>query len=265
MTPLINWITTNIIGSMTGLASVFAMLAIVYGGYQYLDVMGFLGGGNNQEGGLRSIRYGVIGLTAILLAQPIIEIYTTATANTQGQLNDAGINALVQGLYTFIEDNIVDNMITIASILSVFAIVYGGYLYLDVLNFLGGGGRQEGGMRTIQFGIAGLLATLLAKPIINLFVSSQNQAATSLDLGTLASQIALFFASFINLLFIPLSSILTVVAFVVAGYYYIFAGDDSYKARSASQYAYYGVVGLLTVLFSYTIVQILVFLIPQII
>ncbi len=263
--PLVNWITTNIIGSMTGLASVFAMLAIVYGGYQYLDVMGFLGGGNNQEGGLRNIRYGVIGLTAVLIAQPIVEIYTNATAGTGGQLNSVGINALVTGLYAFIETNVVDNMITISSILSVFAIVYGGYLYLDVFNFLGGGGRQEGGMRTIQFGIVGLLATLLAKPVINLFVSSQNAVTNQLDLGTLASNIALFFASFINLLFIPLSSILTVVAFVVAGYYYIFAGDDSYRARSASQYAYYGVFGLLTILFSYTIVQILVFLIPQII
>ncbi|MEI6728460.1 MAG: pilin [bacterium] len=231
----------NILEFMLNLAPVLAILVIMWGGYKYF--FGALSGDNAD--GKKTILAGVTGLIIVLSAKTIQTV-------VKGSVTSSGFSA--GALSAFISD-ISTFLFTLATVISVLVITWGGYKYL----FSGLPGDQKDGLDTIRNGIIGLIIVLLAIPIKNI-VQLTIGGGEKLNLST--GEIVKTATNLITGFLIPVSTVAAVFFIVLGAYYYITArGDDNLvkKGRDAIRNA---VIGLVIALLSTTIVQLVFYFVP---
>jgi hypothetical protein len=230
-----------IIGFLRGLAVPLATLVIIWGGYLY-----FLGGFDQKANGRRAIESAVLGLCLIFGVDFIIQIAQN-TVTDQG-ISFEFIEKQIQGLST--------QLTSIAAFVAILVIIWGGYQYF----FSDVPGMKTNGKQTIINGILGLVAILLADPIIKL-VQSIIPDGTS-DVSALNSNAVIdFIVNLLRNFFIPISAFVTIVFFIIGGYYYLTSGGDDGKAKKGMSYIRNAVIGLVIILTSFTLVQLLVYIV----
>ncbi len=244
-TGIINQILQPARNVLVTLASVVALLVITWGGYKY-----FIGGIDGKSEGAKNIQSGVVGLIIVLLANFIVDavnnVFKGADANTD--FGDKAKNfiepILTQGL-TFLT--------TLASVVAVLVIVWGGYKYF----FSTLPGSKEDGKKNIERGIIGLVVVIIAQPIVTIVNSTigvQNNQL-SLDPQSIIFTIQVIITRFL----IPISSVITVGLFIWAGYLWITSAGDAGTVKKAKDSFFNAIIGLIVVLLAVTITQLIVF------
>jgi Type IV secretion system pilin len=228
---------------LTNLAIPLATLVIIWGGYQY-----FLGGFDQKANGKKAITSAVIGLALIFgvgfITTTVRSILTPGTGS-KGPFNFQPIIDIVDGLAT--------NLIALAAFIAVLVIVWGGYQFF--FSSLPGG--KANGRETIQNGILGLVAVLLAGPLVVLIQSIVSNPTTENLFNR--QPIVNFIISFLNNFLIPISTVVTVVFFIVGGYYYLTSGANDGNAKKGREIIQNAIIGLIIVLTAFTLTQILIY------
>jgi hypothetical protein len=232
---LLNAITTFLVD----LAPVLAGLVLIYGGYLY-----FLGGFDQKADGKKAIQAAVIGLVIILSYDIIKTLITGSIAG--GTLNVKPISDFLIGL--------TKSLTSLSSVVAIGVIIYGGYKYM----FSPLPGAKGDGKEAITNGIIGLIAIIIAGPIIQL-VKDTVSGTTTTDIAT--DSIQNFILNIINNLLIPVSSIITIFFFVVGGYNMLTAGGNDSQYKKGLDYLRNAVIGLVVVLISFTLTQIVIYVV----
>jgi len=147
---------------LTPLASIVAVLVIIYGGYQFM----FSGLPKGEKDGAENIEKGVIGLVVVLVAKPIVNaIKGTFGSSSDGNITfnlDSGNNIL-----SFIRAVLVNFLIPVASVVALFFLVLGAY-YMITAN--GEEDKFKKGSQSMTNALIGLAIVLLSTTIIQLIV-----------------------------------------------------------------------------------------------
>lgn len=146
------------IGFLTALASVSAVLVIVWGGYKYF--FSTLPGG--KEDGKKNIEQGITGLVVVIIAQPIVTIInsTIGVQNQQLSLDPQSLIFTAQVIITKF-------LIPISSVVTVGLFIWAGYLWISSQ---GDPGTVEKAKDSFFNAIIGLIVVLLAVTITQLIV-----------------------------------------------------------------------------------------------
>jgi type IV secretory pathway VirB2 component (pilin) len=235
-------ILNGIIPFLVALATPLAALVIVWGGYQY-----FFGTFGAKASGIQAIQNGAIGLAIVTGYQIIINVVKSTLEG--GTFNVNPIRDLITQIIS-------DGLIPLSAFIAVVVIIIGGYQYM-----FGGIGVKANGLDTIQKGVLGLVAVLVAWPVVNTIKALLEGTGNSLVINNNA--IISFVLNIINNLVIPISSIVTIVFIIYGGYMYITSRGDSgaiSKGRAAIQNA---LIGFIIVLCAFTISQITVYVVQN--
>jgi hypothetical protein len=232
----------NILEFMLNLAPALAILVIMWGGYKY-----FFGAlSDDNADGKKTILAGVTGLIIVLSARTIQTV-------VRGSVTANGFSAVA--LSGFIGD-ISTFLFTIASVVAVLVIIWGGYKYL----FSGLPGDQKDGLDTIKNGVIGLVIVLIAIPIKNI-VQLTIGGGQQLNLST--NEIVRSATNLITGFLIPVSTVAAVFFIVLGAYYYITAKGDENQVKKGRDAIQNAVIGLVIALLATTIAQLVVYFIPN--
>jgi Type IV secretion system pilin len=240
----INDLIKNITTFLLGLAPILAALVLMWGGFQY-----FLGGFDQKSSGRKAITAAVVGFALILSINVIISLIEgTFTANGFSNVK----------LIAFFESIANNGFLPLASVFAVLTIMWGGYQY-----FLGSFDSKAKGRETITNGIIGLVVVLIAFPVRNLiaaiFKGNDNTSAVfKIDSNPLIK----FLFQFINNFLLPLSSVVTVILFIIGGYLMITSAGDKSRYEKGLGTVRNAVIGLIVVLLSFTLTQLVLFVTP---
>jgi Type IV secretion system pilin len=141
------------------LATVFAVLVIIYGGYQFM----FSSIPEVKGDGLETIKKGVIGLVVILIAIPIINLVQGVLKVSKGGSLQLNSNPIVE----FIQVFLLNILIPVSTVISLFFVVLGGY---NMITSNGDSGKFEEGVKSLKNALIGLIVVLLATTIVQLIV-----------------------------------------------------------------------------------------------
>ncbi|MBC7472250.1 MAG: TrbC/VirB2 family protein [candidate division SR1 bacterium] len=232
---LLNAITTFLIN----LAPIVAGLVLIYGGYLY-----FLGGFDQKADGRRAIQAAIIGLI-IVLSYDIIKALVIGTISG-GTFNTAPIIKFLTEITT--------SLIGLSSIFAIAVIIYGGYKYM----FSSLPGAKGDGKDAITNGILGLVAIIIAGPLVELIKATITGTST---LNINKNAIQAFILNIISNFLIPISSIVTIFFFVVGGYYMLTSGGNAAQFKKGQDYLRNALIGLIIILASFTIVQLVLYVV----
>lgn len=139
------------------LSSVVAVIVVAYGGYQYM----FSSMPNSKTEGMGTIKKGVIGLVVVLLSAPVIGVINQ-TINT----DESNLNLNTNPVASFFVGNILAGLvIPAATVVSVFFVVWGGYL---MITSHGNSTKYEHGTKALINSLIGLVIVLLSTTIVAL-------------------------------------------------------------------------------------------------
>jgi type IV secretory pathway VirB2 component (pilin) len=138
------------------LASVVAVLVIIYGGYQYM----FSALPEAKGNGIDTIKKGVIGLIVILLAAPIID-----TVKETIKIQDGNAVVSVNPIVDFIRTFFINIMIPVSTVVSLFFIIWGGY---KMIISQGDKTKYEEGISALKNAVIGVIVVLLSTTIVAL-------------------------------------------------------------------------------------------------
>lgn len=226
-----------IVNFLLSLAPYFAIIVLMIGGYQY-----FLG---NPQQGMKTIQAAVIGLLIVLLAQFIINTVVQGTVR-DGQFTPQAIIDFINS----IRDNL---LIPLASVVAIVVIIIGGYQYI----FSGVPGAKQNGLNTIINGVVGLVVILLAIPLINALGSIFSNDGDG-QLSVITEPTVAFIMQIITGILIPIVSVVTAFFFIIGGYLYLTARGDQSQVQKAVKTLQNATIGLIIVLLSFTLVQIVI-------
>jgi hypothetical protein len=232
----------NILDFLLNLAPVLAILVIMWGGYKYF--FGALSGDNAD--GKKTILAGVTGLIIVLSAKTIQTVVKGSV--TSSGFSTGALTGFISDISTF--------LFTIASVVAVLVIIWGGYKYL----FTGLPGDQKDGLDTIRNGVIGLIIVLLAIPIKNI-VQLTIGGGDKLNLST--NEIIRSATNLITGFLIPVSTVAAVFFIVLGAYYYITAQGDENQVKKGRDAIRNAVIGLVIALLATTIAQLVVYFIPN--
>jgi len=161
----------NGINFLLTIASVIAVLVIVYGAYQY-----YISSIPGQKAeGQKTIGQGLIGLIVTILSRPIVQLIQVtlkATDNTQltledGTLQSRPIDFSPDGIVEFIKALLSNLVIPISSIITVFFFVIGAYYWITSN---GDGEKIKQARSAILNALIGFVVTLMATTIVQLII-----------------------------------------------------------------------------------------------
>jgi Type IV secretion system pilin len=246
-------LTNAIRGLLVSLSGAVAILVIIWGGYKYF----FSGMDWEKDGGLKTIRNGIFGLVVVLLANTVYdeaEKFALAfskknadTGDTLLTLQQTFINPLLEST-----TSILFNLATASAIL---VIVYGGYKYY----FNAVEASKEDGLKAIRGGVVGLITIFFANVVVNLIkqvIPTSTQSGKGLEIKT--GPITDFMRFLLGDIILPTSTALAVFFIVWAGYNWITANGDEKKVQAAQKGVNNAVIGLVVMLLSATLVQLIV-------
>lgn len=250
------------------IAGAIAVLVIIWGGYKYF----FSGLDWDKEDGAKSIRNGVIGLAIVFLASSAFDLSTRVSKDivaASSATNNTG-NALTLAINSIgvpILNNLTDVFLTIASLVAVLTIIYGGYKYF----FAGVDIAKEDGLKSIRNGIIGLVAILLARVIVEIVKlvlpatkSGQNGVVVANDqfkfengqlVGLNIQALINAISVIIGNVLIPASSAFAVFFLVLGAWFWITSNGDEKTLDKARKAIRNSIIGLIILLLSATIVQ----------
>ena len=230
------------------LAPFLAVLVIMWGGYKYL----FSGLPGELEDGKKSIQNGAIGLAIVLAARGIVAV-------VRGSVTSGDDGVALGGDFLGTQLEVVSNFLfTVVGALAVLVIMWGGYKYL----FSGLPGEQEGGKKSIQNGAIGLVVVLVARPLATVVKGIFGDDETEGELKLETTSVLNFIKTLVSQFLIPLSSVVTVAFFIVGAYYIITARGDDERISAGRNAIRNAVIGLVIVLLSTTIVNLIVLFLP---
>jgi Type IV secretion system pilin len=240
----------SVIGVLTkflqDIAPFVVTVLIIFGGYEY-----FVDEQAKKTSAKSTILSAISGYVVIILA-PVITRVVTETFNGKGG-NPIDTTALF-----LLFNQIIDLLINLSGIVSVVVIVLSGYAYF--LQFFVNSGKQEGklnGRELLIAGIMGLIVTTLAKPIVGFIKSTLtgNEGELSIKQENIIAFIKNVLANFL----IPFASIVTLIFILAAAFMWLTAGSDETRVKNARSTLNGALIGLVIVLLSTTIVQLIVY------
>lgn len=242
---IISFIKT-IINAMVSLASVVALLVVVWGGYKYF----FSGLGFEKEGGAKSIRSGLIGLIVVFISYSLFDTIVSVTETIAGGNAEEAFTVLTTSIISPFITSFRNILISLSTGIAVIVIIIGGYKY-----FLSGAGfGKEDGRKSIQNGIIGLATIFLASGIINVLEATLNVAGTiDKPIGFNEAPIISFITVLVSGIMLPVSTGVAVFFFVLAGFKFVSSGGESKKIEEASKALKNAIIGLVVVLLSGTL------------
>lgn len=147
---------TNLKDVLFTLATTFATVVLIIGGYKY-----FFNAAGAKEDGLKSIRNGIIGLITVFLASFIVDTISGTLGATPEQGQSFGFEKAP--IISFLQVLVGGILLPVSSAVAVFFIVLAGFYYTTS----GGDPKKaEKGQAALQNSIIGLLIILLASTII---------------------------------------------------------------------------------------------------
>ncbi|GAB4147536.1 MAG: hypothetical protein OHK0017_09350 [Patescibacteria group bacterium] len=242
-TDIVDFIQNGVVPFLVRLAPAVAILAIVWGGYLY-----FFGSFTGKQQGLQAVSGGVIGL-AIVLSYQVVQTLIEGTVTQQGLSADAIIK--------FINETLLNNFLySIAGVVAVAFMVYGGYQYM-FSPF-----QKEQGLKTIQNAVIGLVLVLVAKPI-QLLISGTIVQDSELGSNLNKQPFLDFMNDLIGNFLLPLASVVTLFFIILAGYQWITAQGEQRKIENARQNLQNAIIGLVVVILSFTITQLIIYIVTN--
>ncbi len=241
-----------IIQFLKQIAPYIATLIIVISGFEYFSDKNI-----KETSALGTLQAAVVGLIIILLGPLLATVIT-------GSFSSKGFNA--EPLQRLL-NQLVDFLINISTFAAVLVIVIGGYVYFT--EGFSGDGKSSKGRNLIANGALGLIVMLFARPIVTLlkdtfntttsFKTDKNGVGFTSTISYEANPIAGFVQTILSTFLIPISSVATVIFIVFGGYYWITSNGDEKRSKIALDLVRNAVIGLIVVLLSTTIVQLLLF------
>jgi Type IV secretion system pilin len=239
-------LTEILVSFLRQLAPAVTTLLIIFGGYEY-----FVDKEAKKTTAQATIFAAISGFVIITIA-PVITTVITDTLKDEQKVFDSGpIIALL--------DKLINVLLDLSSVVAVAIIVLGGYAYF--IQLFVNGGKQEGKLnaRDLLFGgVMGLIVATLARPIvkfIQLTIGSTKEGALTLDVESIVKFVKNILGNFL----IPFSSIVSLVFVIAAAYLWLTAGSDEDRVKNAKKFLNNALIGLVIVLLSTVIVQLIVF------
>lgn len=239
-------LTSILIKFLTQLAPAVTTLLIIFGGYEYFDDKDV-----KKTSALSTIIAAISGFIIITLAPIITKVVIDTFSDEKKPFNTEAIKGLLV--------QITDLLLSLSSVVAVAVIVLSGYAYF--IQFFVNGGKQEGKLnaRDLLFGgIMGLIIATLARPIVK-FIQSTIGSTAQGDFITNQDNIVNFIKTILANFLIPLSSIAALVFIIIAAYLWLTAGSDEDKVKNAKKFLNNALIGLVIVLLSTVIVQLIVY------
>jgi Type IV secretion system pilin len=240
-------LTTVIQKFLIDLAPFVTTVLIIFGGYEY-----FVDEQAKKTSAKSTIFAAISGYIIIILA-PVITKVIRDTFN--GDVNKPiDPTALISLLEQF-----TNLLIDLSSIAAVVVIVLGGYAYF--LQFFINAGKQEGklnGRELLIAGIIGLIVTTIAKPLVS-FIKSIFGPTSSGTLELKTESIITFVRNVLANFLIPFASVVTLICIVASAYLWLTAGSDEERVKNAKKTLTAALIGLVIVLLSTTIVQLIIY------
>ena len=173
---VVGTILNNATDALLVLASVFSLLVIVYGGYQYL----FSSLPQSKANGQATITNGVIGLVVVIIAKPIVTlIQVTLNATDPLKSTPTKLEFNTQGI-VFVVKNLLSNLLVpISSVITVFFVVLAAYQWITSN---GNADQVKKAQESIRNAIIGFVVVLIAVSAVQLivyFVKPQDYNSTS--------------------------------------------------------------------------------------
>jgi Type IV secretion system pilin len=239
-------LTTIVQKFLIDIAPAVTTLLIIFGGYEY-----FVDKEAKKTSALSTIIAAISGFIIITLAPIITNVIKATFSDEKKPFNTEAIKGLLV--------QITDLLLNLSSVVAVAVIVLGGYAYF--IQFFVNGGKQEGKLnaRDLLFGgIAGLIIATLARPIVK-FIQSTIGSTANGDLITNQDNIINFIKNILANFLIPFSSIAALVFIIIAAYLWLTAGSDEDKVKNAKKFLNNALIGLVVVLLSTVIVQLIIY------
>lgn len=228
------------------IAPVVTTLLIIFGGYEY-----FVDKEAKKTSSQSTILAAIVGFVIITLAPIITKVITDTLSDQTKVFNSKPIIELLEKLISVLLD--------LSSVVAVAVIVLGGYAYF--IQFFVNGGKQEGKLnsRDLLFGgVMGLIITILARPIVVFIkstIGSTKEGALTLGSDNIVKLIKNILANFL----IPLSTVASLTFIVIAAYMWLTAGSDEDRVKNARKFLNNALIGMVIVLLSTVIVQLIVY------
>lgn len=160
ITAIITPFLTDITSLLFGIASLMAVLVIVWGGYKYF----FSGLEISKKDGMNNIRNGVIGLVTVILANQIVAIVKTVVPSTQAP-QGSFLNIDASGFYPFFTSIVNGFLVPISTACAVFFMIMGGF-YWTTSN--GDENKIKKAKKALINAVIGLVIVILAVSIIQI-------------------------------------------------------------------------------------------------
>jgi Type IV secretion system pilin len=235
-----------VINFLRAIAPAVTTILIIFGGYEY-----FVDKEAKKTSALSTIIAAISGFIIITLAPLITRVVKATFSDGEKPFDTEEILKLL--------NQIIDLLLELSSVVAVAVIVLGGYAYF--IQFFVNGGKQEGKLNArdlLYGGVAGLIVTTLARPIVK-FIQSTIGSTPGGDLITKQENITNFVKNILANFLIPFSSIASLVFIVLAAYLWLTAGSDEDKVKNAKKFLNNALIGLVIVLLSTVIVQLITY------
>ena len=239
-------LTTIIQKFLIDIAPAVTTILIIFGGYEY-----FVDKEAKKTSAQATIFAAISGFIIITLAPIITNVIIQTLNNKEKVLDSAPLIKLLE--------QIIDVLLNLSSVVAVAVIVLGGYAYF--IQFFVNGGKQEGKLnaRDLIFGgIMGLIITMLAHPIVN-FIKAIIGSDAKGELSLNQDGIVTFIKNILGNFLIPFASIASLIFIIAAAYMWITAGSDEDRVKNAKKFLNNALIGLVIVLLSTVIVQLIVY------
>jgi type IV secretory pathway VirB2 component (pilin) len=224
-------------------------LVIMIGGYEWM-----VGDDSAKKTKASTTILSAVGGYVVIVLAPMV---ANVISRTFGSSQDKGFDpTAINELLT----KIIDLLLTLSSLVAVVAIVFAGYGFF--VEYFYNESRQQGKINPrelLMSGVTGLIVVTFARPIVGFINSTFSASPTTLTINN--GFIIAFIQNILAKFLIPLSSLLAVFFLVIAGYYWITANGDEKKIGSAQKMATNALIGIIVVLLSTTIVQMIIFFI----
>jgi hypothetical protein len=238
-----------VIKFLQDIAPFVTTLLVIFGGYEY-----FVDEQAKKTSAKSTIFAAVSGYVIIILA-PIISDVVRDTFNGKNGANVINTSAL-EKLFT----EIINVLINLSSLVAVVVIVLGGYAYF--LQFFVNAGKQEGkmnGRELLIAGVMGLIVTTVARPLVGFIKATFTSKGG--DFGINDQSIIAFIRNVLANFLIPFASVVTLIFIVAAAFMWLTAGSDETRVKNAKATLNGALIGLVIVLLSTTIVQLIIYFI----
>jgi Type IV secretion system pilin len=261
---------SQLLSLMENLAPVVATVVIIFAGFEY-----FADSALKKTEASKTLTSAIIGLIVVYMARPITQVIgNTFVSKPNGNTSQFFIDPapLVNFINVFI-----DLLLNISAIAAVVSIILGGYEYINeyILN-AGKNQNKVAPFTLIRNGVVGLLVVIFARPIVSLLQQVFGDAALGKtnvirinsttgrteilgkfdpQAGPIISLVRILLSQFL----IPLASVAAVVSIILAGYFFFFSDNKEERVKTGKSMMVNAAIGLVVVLVSATIIQLLLY------